>query len=34
MQPIDDVQPEVVGSDMIDPPITYYSKYYSDVDFQ
>lgn len=34
MQPIDDVQPEVFGSDIIDPPITYFSKYYSDVDFQ
>ncbi|KAL4122321.1 hypothetical protein QTP88_014675 [Uroleucon formosanum] len=34
LQPIDDIQPEVIGSDMIDPPIKYFSKYYSDVDFQ
>ncbi|XP_060836365.1 uncharacterized protein LOC132919030 [Rhopalosiphum padi] len=34
LQPIDDVMPEVIGFDRIDPPITYFSKYYTDVDFE
>jgi len=34
LQPINDVQPEVFGSDMIEPPINYFSKYYNDVDFK
>lgn len=34
LQPIDEVQPEVVGFDIISSPITYFSKYFSEADFE